>query len=149
MAMPKSVVKINSKGVQYVSSVDRTQYTIYELTRAALRDVGKFVVKTFRTSYYQHFNKITGTVGKNTQYWVKANPKYQQNPELQVGIKKDGFYGLFQEIGTSKTPKLGLLQKAVNDNIAEIVKIESQYLSALSDESKALAIIDEGEYQGE
>ena len=146
MSVPKSVVKMSKKGISYTSSVDKAQYTLYELSRAALRDVGKFVAKTFRTSYYQHFNKITGKIGKNTQYWVKANPKYQANPELEVGIKRDGFYGLFQEIGTSKTKKLGLLQKAVNDNISEIVNIESKYLSALEDEAKALSLIDEGEY---
>ena len=121
-------------------------YTLFELTRAALRDVGKFVAKTFRNSYYSHFNRLTGKVGKNTQYWVRTKTKH---PELQVGIKRDGFYGIFQEIGTSKTKKLGLLQKAVNDNLAEIVKIESQYLSALEDESRALSMISEEEYEGE
>ena len=145
MSVPKSVVKFDKSGVKYVSSVDKAEYTLFELSRAALRDVGKFVTKSFRKSFYQHFTKRTGNTGKNTQYWVKTKTK---NPQLQVGIKRNGFYGLFQEIGTSKTKKLGLLQHAVEDNMAQIIKIESQYLSALADEEKALAMIDESEYEG-
>ncbi len=148
MPMPKSVIRFNKNGIKYVSSVDKAQYTIFELSRAALRDVGKLVARTFRKSYYQHFKKNSGRVGKYTQYWVKANRKYQKNPELQVGIKTFGFYGGFQEFGTSQTPRLGLLGKAVQENIAEIVKIESQYLSALEDEATALSMIDEGEQEG-
>ena len=61
----------------------------------------------------------------------------------------DGFYGYFQEVGTSKTPKLGLLKKAAQDNIDEIIKIESQYLSALNgDESTAMGLVDEADYEG-
>lgn len=145
MSVPPSVTKFDKNGVKYISSVDRAEYTLFELSRAALRDVGKFVARTFRQSFYTHFTKRTGTVGKNTQYWVKSKAA---QPELQVGIKKDGFYGMFQEFGTSKTKKLGLLQHAVNDNIQQIVEIESKYLSALEDEAKALSLIDESEYEG-
>jgi HK97 gp10 family phage protein len=146
MPVPKSIVKFDKNGIKYVSNVERTEYTIFELSRAALRDVGKFVCQVFRQSFYQHFHKVTGNVGKNTQYWVKTKT---ENPELQVGIKRNGFYGIFQEIGSSKTKKLGLLQNAVNNNIAEIINIESKYLSALEDDARALSLIDEGEYGGD
>ena len=43
MSAPKSVVKIEKNGVKCTSSVDFCEYSIKELTRAALRDVGKFV----------------------------------------------------------------------------------------------------------
>lgn len=145
MSVPKSVVKINNDGVQYVSSCDRVQYTIKELTRAALRDVGKFVCRQFRQSYYTHFRKKKGRVGKYTQYWVRHK---QDKPDLQVGVKANGFYGLFQETGSRKTPKLALLLHSVTDNVAKIVQIESKYLSALEDEAKALSLINEDEYEG-
>ena len=46
MGLPRSVTKVDSKGnVTYVSSVDRVQYTINELCRAALRDSAKFIRK--------------------------------------------------------------------------------------------------------
>ena len=48
-----------------------------------------------------------------------------------------------------KTKKLGLLSKSVEENIPEIVKIESQYLSALENEARALSLIDsEDDYDG-
>lgn len=43
-----------------------------------------------------------GTLSENTQYWVRSKQKI---PDLQVGFKPGGFYGLYQEIGTSKAPK--------------------------------------------
>lgn len=143
MPLPKSVTKINKDGVQFISNVDRVQYTLEELTRAALRDTGKFVCNRFRKSYYSTFKRRKGRVGKYTQYWVR---KRENN--LQVGIKPFAFYGLFQETGSSKTKKLGLLQRAVKENIPEIVKIQSKYLSGLEDESKALSMINECEYIG-
>lgn len=145
MSVPKSVVKIDKKGVQYTSSCDRVQYTIRELTRAALRDVGKFVCRSFRDSYYAHFKRKKGKVGKYTQYWVKYKQKV---PELQVGIKAFAFYGGFQEFGSSKSANLGLISHAAQDNISKIIEIESQYLSALEDEAKALALISEDDYEG-
>lgn len=146
MAIPKSITKINKNGITYTSSVERVEYTIKELTRAALRDVGKFICKTFRTNYYKSHNKKTGRVGKYTQYWVKH--KYEKNPELQVGLKPNGFYGGFQELGTSKEKKQAILTNAVKDNVAKIVEIESQYLSALENEANALALISESDYEG-
>lgn len=140
---PKSVIKFDKNGVRYESKAERACYTIRELTRAALRDVGKFVCRTFRKSYYSHFRRRRGRVGKYTQYWVR---KKEMN--LQVGLKPNAFYGGFQEFGSSKTPKLGLLTNAVQDNIAEIIKIESRYLSALEDEAKALSLAKEEEYGG-
>lgn len=146
MPVPPSVTKIKKDGVEFVSSVDRCSYTMKELCRAALRDVGKFVCKRFRQSYYSHFKRKKGNVGRFTQYWVKH--KYEDYPSLQVGVKPNAFYGGFQELGSSKTEKLGLLSSAVQDNIAEIVKIESQYLSALEDEAEALSIISDDDYEG-
>lgn len=146
MAIPKSITKTSANGhVTYTQSVDRVNYTIRELTRAALRDVGKYVCKQFRNAYYARFKKHSGRVGKYTQYWVKHK---QKDIELQVGMKPNGFYGGFQELGTSKQTKHALLTHAVQDNIATIIEIESQYLSALEDEAKALSLISEEDYEG-
>ncbi len=37
----------------------------------------------------------------------------------------------------------------MQDNTAEIIKIESQYLSALEDEAEALSLISEEDYEGD
>lgn len=146
MAIPRSVTRISSDGnVTYTQSVDRVNYTIRELTRAALRDVGKYVCKQFKSSYYGTFKKRSGRIGKYTQYWVRHK---QKDVELQVGMKPNAFYGGYQELGSSKTTKHALLTHAVQDNIATIIEIESQYLSALEDEARALSLISEEEYEG-
>lgn len=145
MGVPKSITKMKKGNVKFVSSVDRVQYTLRELSRAALRDVGKLITNKFRRKYYSIFKRRKGKVGKYTQYWVRSKRK---NPDLQVGLKPFAFYGGFQEKGTAKTAGLGLLEKTVNSNIADIIKVESQYLSALEDEAKALALIGEEDYEG-
>ena len=143
MPIPKSIVKFKKGNVEYISNVDRVQYTIEELSRAALRDVGKYICNRFRSNYYGVFKRRKGKVGRYTQYWVR-----KKECDLQIGIKPFAFYGAFQEFGSSKTPKLGLLRQTVNENIAKIVEIESKYLSALEDEAKALSLIKEDEYEG-
>lgn len=138
--MPRSVVKFKKGGVEFVDSVDKVNYTIDELTRAALRDVGKYVCRETRKKIHRR----TGRVAKNTQYWVRKKDK-----DLQVGFKPAGFYGGFQEVGTSKIPKIGALTSSVEQNIDMIRKIEAQYLSAIASEGAARSLIDESEYQGE
>ena len=143
MAIPKSVTKINKEGVTYIDNVERTQYTLRELTRAALRDVGKFICYTFRQNYYTVFKRKKYKVGRYTQYWVR-----KKECDLIVGLKPSAFYGGFQELGSSKTNRLGLLEKTVKQNISQIIEIESKYLSSLENEAEALALINEEEFQG-
>lgn len=156
MPTPKSQTKIKFKEgkteVTYESNLDATKYFLYELNRAALRDVGKYVAKVFRNAYYQHFERRTGNAGKATKYKVISG-KSTTSPRVQIGLKTgqvEGFYAYFQEFGTSKTPRLGLLTHAVEDNVAEIIKIESQYLDGLNDEAAALeALVNENDYDGD
>lgn len=151
MGAPKSVVKIKKDGVEYTSDVDKCEYYIFELCRAALRDSAKFVVKRFRESFYSTFKKHTGNAGRSTKYNVYSgkNTKY---PRVDIGLRSGnsntGFYAYFQEVGTSKTKRLGLLSKTVEENVDELQKIQAQYLSAMDDELKAKALIDESEIEG-
>lgn len=149
MGAPKSVVKVKKSGVEYTSNVDACEYYIHELTRAALRDVGKFVKVEFKKQFYSVFKKHSGDAGKAVSY-VVISSKSTTAPRVEIGLKQgkiDGFYAYFQEFGTSKTPKLGLFTKTVEENIAKIIEIESKYLSGLEDEATALAQIDEKDYK--
>lgn len=156
MSAPKSVVKIKKDSVEYVSSVDQAEYYLFELTRVALKNVGAFVKKRWQKEYYTVFKKHTGYGGNSIYFYVYSN-KNTQKPRVNIGLPhthknywETGFYSFFQEFGTSRTPRLGLLQKVVNENIAEIVKIESQYLSSLSEEAERLQqLVDEKEYTSE
>jgi hypothetical protein len=149
MSVPKSVVKVKKNGVEYTSNVDACQYYLFELSRAALRDVGKYVKAQFRQKFYTYFTRETGDAGRATSYAVVSyqNTKY---PRVEIGLKKSqlkGVYGYEQEFGTSSVPRLGLLRESVEGNIAQIVEIESKYLSGLEDEARALSMINESEYE--
>lgn len=154
MPIPKSVTKISVKSgstnLQFTDFSDQASYLIHELTRAALRDVGKYISKSWKSIFYSYFKKHSGDASKAVNYYVIANAKTTA-PRVQVGLKTgkvDGFYAYFQEFGTSKTKRLGLLQKSVKDNISQIVEIESKYLSGLSGEAEALASqINENAYE--
>lgn len=148
MSVPKSVVKFKKNGIVYISSVDRAQYTIRELTRAALRDVGKFVARTCNSAAMKlpGLKKSRRVRGKTSafQYWARA-----KSCDLQVGIKHGTWYGEQQELGTRNQPKRGILRSSVYNNIPTIIEIESKYLSALEDESAALRLIEsEKDYKG-
>lgn len=138
MTIPSSV-KFTKGGIEFLDNVDRVNYTIQELTRAALKESARFIVKETK----KKIARKTGRLAKNTQYWVR-----RKEADLQIGFKPGGFYGLFQEIGTENIPKQAALFNSVSENIETIVKIQSQYLSALEDEAKALSMIDEDEEVG-
>ena len=152
MAIP-SPMKFKKDGVEFTSSVDRCNYTIRELTRSALRDVGRYVVrqctrKARRLEGLGH----TRYIQKRFQFWVR-----KQEGDLQVGIhnvmknKNPGetWYGMDQELGLNGQPKRAFLHDSVYENIRTIRDIEAQYLSAIEDEQRALALIDEEETFGD
>ncbi len=150
MAVPKSVIRFKKGNVVYTSSVDRASYTILELTRAAMRDVGKFIVRTANSKA----QKLKGLDGHNRVMGTKSTFLYNVPwakkglPHLEVGVTDDTWYGVDQEMGTSKQPRRQILRNSAHDNIAKIVEIESKYLSALEDEAEALRLISEEEYKG-
>ncbi len=150
MSVPKSVVKISRNGVEYTSSVDRASYTILELTRAALRDAGKYIVRTANSEAMKlkGLRKSRRVRGKTSTFKYQVPWAESGLPHLEVGVKHGTWYGEQQELGTSNQPKRGILRNTVYDNIAQIVEIESQYLSSLEDEAAALRLISEQEYAG-
>lgn len=152
MSLPKSVVKFDKNGIKYVSNVDYCEYSIQELTRAALRDVGKFVARKCNTNAYNLWKglRVNGRMANRIkgnksafQYWVRS-----KSCDLQVGIKHKTWYGTQQELGTSGTPKKAILRTAVENNIPTIIEIESKYLTGLQDTAAALKGTSENEYQG-
>lgn len=145
MPLPRSNMKINRDGVTYTSNIDRVNYTINELTRAALRDVARFlryeITKKIRTLDGLKKGKRASNA---TGYWLR-----KQEGDLVIGIKaKKGegtWYGSLQELGEKNQPARGFLRKTVFENIDKIREIEGQYLSAIDDENRALALINEEE----
>jgi HK97 gp10 family phage protein len=152
MSVPKSVTKFDKNGIKFVSNVDYCQYTIQELTRAALKDVGNFVCRKCNTNAFKlwkglrHNGKMANRIkgkGSAFQYWVRS-----KSCDLQVGIKHKTWYGVQQELGTSKQPKRAILRTAVENNIQTIVDIESKYLPWVEDQAQAYRVINEDEQIG-
>jgi HK97 gp10 family phage protein len=139
MPVPSSV-KYKKNGIEFLNNVDRVNYTIVELTRAALKETGKYIARETR----EKIKRRTGRLAKNIQYWVR-----KKESDLQVGFKPGGFYGMYQELGTEKVPKEAALYKSVSENIPTIIQIQAQYLSAIEDEARALSLIDESEEIGD
>lgn len=150
MSVPKSVVRFRKGGVEYTSSVDRVNYTLVELTRAALRDVGKYIARTANSEAMKlkGLKKSRRVRGRTSTFLYNVPWAKTGLPHLEVGVKHGTWYGEQQELGTSKQPKRGILRNSAQNNIAQIVEIESKYLSALEDEAKALRLISEEEYSG-
>lgn len=142
MPVPKSVTKVRVKkgkvSVEYTSNVEAVNYTMKELCRAALRDVGKFVKTQFRVNLYSEFKRRTGKSGKGIGYRVYS-ARSTMYPRVDIGMKPGiQQWAQYQELGSSKTPKRGILTKTVMDNVSQIIAIESQYLSWLSSESPSI-----------
>lgn len=150
MSVPKSVVKINKDGVTYVSNVDFANYSIVELTRAAMRDVGRYVTRTANSKAMKlkGLKKSRRVRGRTSTFLYNVPWAKEGLPHLEVGVTHETWYGTEQELGSSKQPKRAILRNTVHDNIAQIIEIESQYLSALSSEAAALRRIDEREHRG-
>lgn len=150
MSVPKSVVRFRKNGIEYTSSVDRACYTILELTRAALRDVGKYLVRTANSAAMKlpGLKKSRRVRGRTSTFLYNVPWAKTGLPHLEVGVKHGTWYGEQQELGTSSQPRRQILRNSAHDNVAKIIEIESQYLSALEDEARALSLISEKEYSG-
>ena len=152
MAIPSSM-KYKKDGVEFTSGVDRCCYTIRELSRAALREVGGYVVR-MTTGKGRKLGGVMRAkyVQKRFQFWVR-----KQEGDLLVGMhnilksKNPGatWYGMDAELGLNGQPKRAFLKNSVYENIDTIRTIEAQYLSAIEDEQRALALIDEEEVLGD
>lgn len=150
MPIPKSVTKVTRDGnITFTSSVDAVQYTIRELSRGALRDVGKYLKKQYNLNFYKQVKKHKGLGGRMCQYWARS-----KEIDLQIGLGKNkgsqaGFYNMFFETGSEKTPKLDILRNTVYNNIDKIQEIEGQYLSELNKDVPSLNGLSESDYESD
>ena len=143
MGVP-SVVKIKKGNVEFTSKVDLAKYSVRELTRRAMQDVGRYVLAKTRASV-RGINKFTRKAKyapQRYQMWVRKN---ENDLVLGVENKKYGavtaWWADQAELGTNRQPKRGILYRTVQENIPTIVQIEAQYLAYMRSEAEALAQI--------
>ena len=143
MALPNAKMKIDKGGVRFESNVEAIEYSVAQLTKAALRDTAKFLRKRMLEKFKQLRGlKKSKRLYNSTQYWVR-----KKENDLQIGLKHDTWYGALAELGDKGQPKRGILRDTVYENIAEIQTIQAQYLSALNDEQPDIPT--EEEYKSE
>ena len=105
MAMPKPI-KFTRNGVEYISNVDRTKYTLKQLVHCANKDVGKLITKETK----KQIKKRSGRGRRNTQYWAR------RDGSLLVGYKPGGYYVGYDEIGSSgRTKKAYMTNTAIKE----------------------------------
>lgn len=137
MARVPRKMRMRKGNVTYESSIDRAQYTIRELTRAAQMDSAKLIRKEMlREAKKQPGMRRSKRPSSAFQYWVR-----KRELDLIIGSKHDTWYGAQQELGTSNQPKRSIIKSTVMNNIGNIRKIQGQYLSAVEKENKALGMI--------
>lgn len=149
MAVP-STLKFKKGDIVYESNVDRANYLIEELTRAALKDVGRLIMRecSKQVKAINAYTKKSKYAARRYQMWVRKKENY-----LDVGIENTKFgaesawWADQAELGTHNQPKRGILRSAVYNNIDKIRQIEAHYLSAVEDDLKAEKMIDEDELQ--
>jgi hypothetical protein len=141
MGLPRSVTKVKKKNVEFTSSVDRVEYTLTELTRAALRDIGKLLTRRIHQKIRNIASKSlkrSPRVRSAFQYWNR-----KRETDLVIGIKHDTWYGVDQELGMDGQPKRDILRSTVVENIDLIEQIQAQYLEHIENEMNARRMIDE------
>lgn len=134
--MPRTM-RIKKGDVTYESNVDKIQYSIRELTRAAQMDTARLMRREMlREAKKQPGMRRSRRPAGAFQYWVR-----KRELDLIIGSKHGTWYGEEQEIGSSNQPKRGIIKGVVMDNIDNIRKIQGQYLSAVESENRALGLI--------
>lgn len=145
MPRPPSVTRIKRDGVEFISNVDRTKYTLQELERAALYESAKII----RRRMLDKLRELPGMrrhrrLWASTQYWVR-----RIEADLQIGFKHGSWYGADSELGDSGQPARHILRNTVFENIAMIRIIQGKYLKAIEDENLLMGLISEEEYTGD
>jgi len=163
LSAPKPATKIKHKQgkteVTLISNVDRVNYTIEELTKAALRDVGK-VLKV----YIKERTPVkTGLLQKSWQHWVKKE-RTTGEIKLQLGVysakqakKKNQGYAHHAHlvllghatVNGGFVPGNNFFYDVVKENLGLVRDIEGQYLSAIEDEQTAIRLAEEEESKAE
>ena len=162
MPLPASVVKTTKQNgkvaVEFTSNVDACNYTIAELTKAALRDIGKTLVPLIK----QETPVLTGRLRSSWQKWVRKDKSGEQ--KLQIGVynsqqaKKKGkpyaYHAHLILLGHATknggyVPANNFFEAVVRENVSLIREIQGKYLSAIADANTAAKIVEAEEGKAE
>jgi hypothetical protein len=138
MAMPRPV-RVTRDGVEFISNIDRTLYTLTQLEMAALREIGKLIRRrVMEKAKLQMGMKKARRIGRSFQYWAR-----KRDSDLIVGIKHNTWYGVEQEMGTHGHRKKAILVDTVFENIDDIRRIMGVYMAGMEEQNMADGLIGE------
>jgi len=152
LPLPNAKMKIKYKDgkseLTFESKVDRVNYTMEELVRAANRDVGKFLTRLIRAEVrsINNFTRKARYVPQRYQYWAR-----KQENDLQIGVEntskgaETAWWADQAELGSNGQPKREFIYNTTKNNIDKIREIQAQYLSAINDELEAERKVAESE----
>jgi hypothetical protein len=160
--LPKSITKTTKQNgkvaVEFIDNVEACNYTLAELTKAALRDIGKVLIPMIK----QETPVLTGRLRSSWQKWVRKDKAGEQ--KLQIGVysasqaKKKGkpyaFHAHLVLLGHA-TRNGGYVHgnnfftRVVEQNVATIREIQGKYLSAIADANEAARIVEAEEGKAE
>lgn len=140
MAGVPSDVKITKNGVEYLSRVDLAKYSLRQLTRRAMQDVGRYVLYEVRKQVrgLKPFLRKSKYAANRYQLWVR-----KKENDLILGIENtskgavSAWWADQSELGTAGQPKRAILHDTVLQNVDKIVEIEAHYLSYMNDDAAA------------
>lgn len=145
MAGPNAGMKISKvNGITFESGVDHVKFTLEELIHAANKDVAKFLRREVANKIFETYKPVyvKGAI-KNRRNealkkkWVNATVQYwarKKELDLIIGYKNYNWMTQ-QELGEYGYERLGILRDIVMKNIANINKIQAQYLTELNNDS--------------
>lgn len=139
MALMPRAVRTTRNGVEFISNVDRTQFTMKRLQSAALSNVASLLRKKILEKAKLRPNmKRSKRNAQAFQYWNR-----KREGDLQIGIKHNTWYGVQQELGTRNQPKKAILMNTVIENMDDIRRIMGIYIASIEDQNKADGLIRE------
>lgn len=146
MANPPSVVKITRDGVTFTDRSKLVGWTMEQLQRRALIDVGRFLTYEMRRKVRARNKWLQKSkyAPQRYQYWVR-----RKENDMLIGVENTtkgavtAWWADQSELGTNRQPRRPILQETVYANLKTIQEIEAQYLSLLNDDDSALAAASE------
>jgi len=163
LSIPKSVIK-TKKGkngqieYSFTNNVDRVNYTLQELCKAALRDSGSLLLKRLKAVAPVRTGKLQKGLDKKV-----VKDKSTGAYVLKVGTRKKSaatekkpyvpyihlvLFGHTTKDGRH-APGNNFLERTTKESIDDIRKVQAQYLSAIEDEQTALDLISNNDKEEE
>lgn len=138
MGFPPNIVQIDWRtanwSFKYKDSVDRSKYTLRELSKGALRAIAR-LVRAEMLVWVREFRGMTKHRRPGNAY--KYDDKIYE-PSVKIGITHKTWYGLNQETGEKGMPQRKVLLISAYRKIPDMQQIALKYIGLMSYENPTI-----------